>query len=316
MDALSEVVVMPRGWGRVIAVVTAGIVAAMVVGCAADRSAEAAQIREAVATLPGVASVDVSYINDFENGANLDIVLDMSRASEGELSAAASRIEELKATRFDRHRQSTTISVAKSAALTYRGAIELAEIAADARVLREVRALSFAPSIQWLRSDSQSRLEVWDTTSPLQELRVALRALSSRSAVISVRSAEPGRRSSWEVDMPLAPAQMDALAQRVDELPAVVYYAQVRDGRISEVSVNLGAADVAFGNALMVLAALTPTSEHPVVVEWRLSDAPPGQIARFTACSGPQLPIASALQAPGFTELEGLLGKQFGCGAP
>ena len=34
-------------------------------GCATDRSAEAAELRPVVQALPGVASSDVRYINDF-----------------------------------------------------------------------------------------------------------------------------------------------------------------------------------------------------------------------------------------------------------
>lgn len=67
-------------------------------GCAAlDRGAEARHLQAEIAKMPGVDSVDPGYINDFENGAELKLVVTMPKASEDQIAAVASRITSIKA---------------------------------------------------------------------------------------------------------------------------------------------------------------------------------------------------------------------------
>ena len=284
-------------------------------GCTADRSAEAERIRDEVQTMPGVSSSSVSYINDFENGANLRIRLDMADASEAQIGAVAQRIDALKGAAFDDHRQSLEISVADFAALDYQARRAPSAVATDARVLRAVRAQADAGTIQWQYFDGQSRLEMWDATTPDSDLRTALRELTVGEAapeVVYVRSASPAHHSSWEVTMPLTVAQMDAIARVRDALPVVVYHVDVGAGRISGLSVNLGASSLAFGNTMAMVGALEPSKAHPVVVEWRLADAAPADVGQFTACSSGADQATAAAPVTGFADLKVRFEAQFG----
>ncbi|WP_197508093.1 hypothetical protein [Mycobacterium sp. 1245801.1] len=61
--------------------------------------------------MPVVESVNPGYINDFENGAELKVVVTMPKASEDQIAAVASRITSIKGSDFDGYRQSCDLVV-------------------------------------------------------------------------------------------------------------------------------------------------------------------------------------------------------------
>lgn len=263
---------MPTRRNRILAALAMATVIVVATACTANRSEAAEQIRREVQTMPGVAASHVGYINDFENGANLNIDLDMVNATDMEISGVAGRINELTGDRFDDHRRTTTFKVADRAALEYGADLDPTQVAADARVLRVLRPHASAGHIIWKHTVERSRLEMWNAATPDSDLKAALHALPFSSTVAYVRSSKPAENSSWEVALPLTPSQMDAITQVRDRLPVTVYQLNVHDGRISELSVNLGDPRVAYQNAQSMMAALAPTQAHPITVEWRLSD--------------------------------------------
>lgn len=276
-------------------------------GCTADRSAEAAEIRAAVPTLPGVASSNVSYINDFENGANLRIELDMTDATEAQIAAAAQRVNDLKGDAFDSHRQKTTVTVAPRAVVSYDGRLDPPTVAANSGLVRAVRAHSDAGSIRWLEIDGRSRLEVWSSADPDRDAATAL-AADGGPETLYIRSADPARHSSWEVTTPLSVTDFEALVRQRDRLPAALLWVGVDSGRISGLSVNLGAPATAYANLAAVIEELQPSREHPVQIEWRLDGAAPHEVGRITVCAEA---ADSAVPAAGFADLSDRLAAQF-----
>jgi len=297
---------------RPLAVVVMLVVA---VACTPDRSGDADKIRAELQGMPGVAASDVVYLNDFENGANLDIDLDMTQATEPEIGSAAQRVEELVGTQFSDHRQKTTITVADRADIEYSTGLSPQYIVTVANLLRGVRARSGARLIEWLQAGVPPRLEIWDSPDPDVDLRTALDGLpAAADGVVYVRSAASRERSGWNVTLPLTPAQMEVIADQRDRLPVIVFQVDVRAAVISGLSVDLGAPAEAYRNALALVTAVAPTREHPVTVEWRIADAAPAEVAEFTACAPAQ---AHTPTPSDFTQLKNRLDSQFaGCGPP
>lgn len=292
------------------------MVAITIVGCTPDRSADADRIRVELQGMPGVAAMNVAYINDFENGANLSIDLDMTRATEPEIGAAAHRVEELVGTQFSDHRQKTTITVADRAGIEYSAGKSPEYIVTVAQLLRGLRARSGAGTIEWLQVGGPPNLEIWDSPEPDADLRAALGGLSTvvptpADGVVHVRSGAYRKRSGWNVALPLTHAQMDVIVGQRDRLPVIVFQVDVLAAAISGLSVDLGAPDEAYGNALAVVAAVAPTRAHPVTVEWRMTGAAPAEVARFTACAPAEF---APPPVSGFAQLKERLEDQFaGC---
>lgn len=298
------------------AVALAMFASVSMVGCAADRTAEAVELRPAIQAMPGVTSADVSYVNDFENGANLDIQLDMSQASIEEIRAAAKKINDLKGSRFDDHRQTTKISVDDHAELEYGGyggALEAKQIAADSVAVRTLDDQVNTDTIRWVHFEDFSSLELQESTSPDSDLRAVVSALPASSTLVSVRSGAPDPHNSWDVALPLTLEQVNNIVGLRDGLPVTVYQVEVRDGHVSGLDVNLGDPAGADERVRAVVTAVAPSRAHPVTVEWRLAVNAPREIGRFTACSAGAA-SSTAPPAPAFAALENQFAQEFsGC---
>ena len=145
--------------------------------------------------MPGVSSSDVFYINDFENGANLDISLDMTHATLDQIRAAVTDIDHLQGSRFDDHRVRTTISVADATEVEYSGDgthLNADQVSADVAGARRMHALRPSTGIQWKHYNGEPSLESWTSENPDGDLRAAIAVLPDSSTHLYVRSADPG----------------------------------------------------------------------------------------------------------------------------
>lgn len=68
-------------------------------------------MRDEIAKMPGVQSVDPLYTNDFENGSELDVDVTMPAATEEQIAAVAAKITTIKGRDFTDYRQSTKFIV-------------------------------------------------------------------------------------------------------------------------------------------------------------------------------------------------------------
>jgi len=288
------------------------VAAAGVIACGtADRSTQAQRIRTAIRAMPGVDSVDPGYINDFENGANLKIELGMSSATEQQIADAADRIRQLKGADFAGYRQEADFIVTDGAVVKRSAEIDPGEIAADAGVLRRLRAVVPDGSLEWSRDGTNSRLEMWDVNHPDDALTAARATLAGRADTIYIPSAQPEAEASWDATLPLNAEQQLAIIELRNGLPVIVYESEVRDGRISGLSVGLGAPPIAYHNAVTMIAALSPTRTRPVHVQWRLAGAQPSEVGEFTACAMPSTAVSTPLD---FSQLRTYFETQYvGC---
>lgn len=301
-------------WKRLAAAGLAALATAGLTGCATDRNAEADHIRAAVKTMPGVASSDVFYINDFENGANLDIGLDMTHATIDQIRATVDGINDLEGSGFDDHRLTTKMVVADTTEVEYGGDgkhLNADQISADVTAVRRMRPDVTSANIQWKHFNDYSSLELSDSADPDQDLRVGIAALPNSSTRLYVGSVAPLRKSSWDVTPPLTVEQMDDAVGIRDRLPVVFYEVGMREGHVVDLSVNLGDPSKAASHAVAVVSAVTPSPAHPLTVEWRLTGAGNSEVDRFTACSPVSSPVAVAPTNPSFASLKDWAAKVF-----
>lgn len=285
-------------------------------GCSADRSAEADRLRPMVQALPGVTSANVNYVNDFENGANLEISLNMTHASIVEIREAVVSIVEAEGSRFDDHRLETAIAVADRSTVEYGGYgkhLDAEEVAADATAIRALESRVSAETIEWHHFDDHASLELWESNDSDADLQALVETVVSPSSHVYVRPNARQPQNAWDVDLPLTLEQVATAAALRDRLAMPVYQVDMRDGHISGLDVNLGDIAVANEKARAVVAAVAPTQSRPLTVTWRLIGDKPRENGRFAACS-PTGGLPTAPPARDVASLEGLFAQRFpGC---
>lgn len=240
-------------------------------GCAAlDRSAEARHLQAEIAKMPGVDSVNPGYINDFENGAELKLVVTMPKASEAQIAAVASRITSIKGGDFDGYRQSCDFVVGNELEVIRGAQLDPAQIVDDTHRLRELRTRVPPSAIQWKRDDTGSRLEVFDTERTGDVVTAVLAAVKPEPMTVYIRSAEPTKYPTWEVGVPISGAQRAAIDASLSRLVLPVYYVRIDNARITALSVYVTDSARASGDLKSVISAVAPTKQQPLQLEWHL----------------------------------------------
>lgn len=292
---------MRRGLWRFCMPVVAGLVAATGACAGLDRSGEARHLQAEIAKMPGVDSVDPGYINDFENGAELKLVVAMPKASEDQIAAVASRITSIKGGDFDGYRQSCDFVVGDELEVIRGAQLDPAQIVDDTHRLRELRTRVPPSAIQWSRNDTGSRLEVFDTERTSDVLTAVLAAVKPEPMTVYIRSAEPTKYPTWEVGVPISGEQRTAVDALLSRLVLPVYYVRVDNARITALSVYVTDTARASGDLKSVISAVAPTKQQPLQLEWHLM-VEPDNFHQFTGSlkvpSCPQDKDAPKSQAP------------------
>lgn len=218
--------------------------------------------------MAGVDSVNPGYINDFENGAELNLVVTMPKASEEQISAVASRIASIKGGDFDDYRQSCDFVVGDALEVKRGAQLDPARIADDTHRLRQLRTRVPRSAIQWSRDGANSRLEVWDTEHTSDVLTAVLATVQPESMTIYIRSAEPTNYPTWEVGAPVSAEQRAAIDAVISVLALPVYYVRIDDARITELSVYITNTAEAYRDLKSVISTLAPTKQRPLQLEW------------------------------------------------
>lgn len=249
----------------------------MVAGCTADRTGEANRVRDAVASMPGVRSVYMSYVNDFENGPNFWLTLDMSQAGIEEIASVAARIRDTMGDDFDSHRQKFRFDVAPGGAVerrSYGSADPRADlnperIGADARVVRNLIALSGRAT--WLRDTNiGSRLTFAESPDPDAVVAGALPLLMNEAVTVKAPASRPVQRNGWELTMPLTDAQWRDITRLRDGMPVQVFSISVVDGKVSGLNIELPVLPSAAADLTKTIDAVGPSREHPLAISWQL----------------------------------------------
>lgn len=277
------------------------LVALVVVGCTPpDRTTVAEQIADQIPLLPGVDAVAHDYVNDFENGAQLNLEINVGTASEQQIAAVASRVHELMGDSFAGHRNRITYALAEGSIVDKRPMTNAESVSVAARMLRSVRRQIIDGTIEVRLDESRMTVDMLrgpaDTDQAVRSLAVVIDSLDATLPVVAeIRSPEPALHSSWTVWLPLSPAEVSRVISLRDNLPVVVFQLEVRGATIVDLFVELGDPTQAYDNAAATLAAVRPSREHPVGIQWRLAGAPSRETGRFFACSEPASPPSPAV---------------------
>lgn len=243
--------------------------------CAAlDRSSEARHLQAEIAKMPGVDGVNPGYINDFENGAELKLVVTMPKASEDQIAAVASRITSIKGSDFNGYRQSCDFVVGDELEVIRGAQLDPAQIVDDIHRLRELRTRVPRSAIQWSRDGTTSRLEVWDVEHTSDVLTAVLAAVKPEPMTVYVRSAEPTKYPTWEVGVPISGEQRAAIDALLSRLVLPVYYVRIVNAKITELSAYITDPATAYGDLKSVISTVAPTKQQPLQLDWHLMVEP------------------------------------------
>ncbi|RAV16538.1 hypothetical protein DQP57_02480 [Mycobacterium colombiense] len=255
--------------------------------------------------MPGVDSVDPGYINDFENGAEVKLVITMPKASEEQIAAVASRITSIKGGDFDGYRQSCDFVVGDELEVIRGAQLDPAQIADDTHRLRELRTRVPRSPIQWSRDGTGSRLRVFDIEHTSDVLTAVLAAVKPEPMTVYIRSAEPTKYPTWEVGVPISGEQRAAIDALLSRRVLPVYYVRVDNARITAVSVYVTDTARAYGDLKTVISAVAPSKQQPLQLEWHLMVEPDN----FHQFSG-SLKVPSCPQGQGAPKSQAPQGNQ------
>ncbi len=251
--------------------------------------------------MPGVESVDPGYTNDFENGAELRMVVTMRRASEKQIAAVASRISSMKDGHFDGYRQSCDFVIGDALEIKRGAQLNSAQIADDTHRLRQLRKSVPRSLIQWLRDGAISRLEVWDAERTSDVVTAALAVVNPEPMTVYVRSAEPTKYPTWEVGLPISRQKRAAIDALISRLALPIYYARFDEAGVTALSVYVTDTSSAYGDLTSLISTVAPTKQHPLKLEWSRK-VEPDNFHRFTGWlqvpSCPQESDAPKAQGP------------------
>lgn len=272
-----------------------------VAGCTPpDRSAVAEHIADQVALLSGVDAVSHSYINDFENGAQLNLQISIGATSERQIATVAGRVHELMGDGFAGHRNRITYILVEGSIVDTRPMMNTESVSVAAKILRTLGPQFNGETVEVRLDESQMTVGMLrspaDTDDAVRTVAVVVNSLDAAPPVVAeIRSPQPALHNSWSVQLPLSPAELDRIVSLRDSLPVVVLQLGVRGDRIVDLSVDLGDPTHAYDNAAAMLAALSPSGQHPVGIQWRMAGAPSRETGRFVACAEPGSPPSPAV---------------------
>lgn len=287
----------------------------LVVGCTPpDRTAVAERIADQIALLPGVDAVAHDYVNDFENGAQLNLEINADTASEQQIAAVAARVHELMGDRFAGHRNRITYAVAGGSIVDTRSMPNAESVSVAARLLRSLRPQIDGGTIEVRLDESQMTVGMLrgpaDADQAVRSMAVVIDSFDAALPVVAeIRSPEPALYSSWTVHFPLSPAELSRIVSLRDSLPVVVFQLGVGGARVVDLFVELGDPTQAYDNAAAVLAAVSPSREHPVGIRWRIAGSPSRETGRFVACAEPASPPSQAVAT--FESMKQWFGEQY-----
>ncbi|MUM22465.1 hypothetical protein FZI91_12245 [Mycobacterium sp. CBMA271] len=254
----------------------------LALACTADRTNEANHVRDAVAAMPGVKSVNMSYVNDFENGPNFRLTLDMPEASIEEIVAVATRVRDTMGDDFDKHRQQIQFDVAAKAIVErqsygYSGQtadLDPDRVGSDAGLVRKLAPIAGGSTLS-RDTNVGSELRTWPVDNPDAVAPQALPILAGEDLTLRIESTDTHVHGAWVLKLPLTAERWQELARTRNAMPATVYSVFVQDGAMREISVGLRAPDTAARDLTAVIDAVAPTADRRLTAQWRVLGGPP-----------------------------------------
>lgn len=242
----------------------AALCAVVLAGCTGlpDRDAQVERLEAEISAMPGVQDYWATYTNDFTTGSNLTLYVRMPAASDAQIAAVATRINEVKQDDFDGYNQTTEFKIGVRVNLELPGELNADRVAELTRRLRPIGATIPTSVIEW-RYDELVLSNAPEVAASLAAVRTGL---GDERVPVTVLTDGSGPR--WTVDFPFSSRQEQVVRGQLAESPADVVAVGIEKGRISSLSVEVRHPRGAYHDLRALIETVRPTRSHPMRLEW------------------------------------------------
>jgi hypothetical protein len=244
---------------------------------APDRKAAADRLKLAIKEMPGVQDADVSYTNNFEQGAVVRIVVFLPNADAKQIEDVVGRINAVRGDSFKAFDQKAEFAVTPSRTVRVgRGAdLDSGSIASDAENLRRLSGAVDTAEMSIFRNNAGSDLKLTQVTKPADDVFREVRAAFGDSAHLDLdmRPASNNHEPSWHVAFPFTAADQQRVDQQIAAMPVSIWAITVGShGAITDLSVGLHNRDTAYQDLVAVIGMTGAGPGHPLSLSWRSED--------------------------------------------
>lgn len=242
-------------------------------GCtgAPDREQEALDIKNRIAAMPGVSEVDLIYDNGILEGTRFELKVDMEQASDQQVGAVTSQLDELRGKDFAKFDQRVKIIVVERTSIS--GGADLPEDAEQVTgLVRRLRAEAPAGEIRWFSgaAPDASKVEIREAAQPGTAVDAILRIFADRPpGGIEVSPADRVADPHWMVFTRLSPVEKQHIdGQLAAAAPAEPGWISVRDGRVQHLTFGVPTPATAYQDVVRTIHAIEAGPAHPVSLTW------------------------------------------------
>ncbi|MGA8544225.1 MAG: hypothetical protein WB785_03065 [Mycobacterium sp.] len=277
---------MRRTAGLLIAIALA--LSCVVSACGApDRKAAADRLKLAIKEMPGVQDADVSYTNNFEQGAVVRIVVFLPNADTKQIEDVVGRINAVRGGSLNAFDQKAEFAVTPSRTVRVgRGAdLDPRSIAADAENLRRLSGAVDTAEMGIFRNNSTADLKLTQVTTPSDDVFSAIREGFGDDAHVSVdlQPASNIAGPSWQVAFPFTTADQQRVDQQMAAMPVTIWAITVGShGAIASLSVGLHNRDTAYQDLVSVIGITGAGPAHALNLSWRWEGDSAGKLPNFS----------------------------------
>ncbi|MCF8601939.1 hypothetical protein L5I01_01400 [Gordonia sp. HY442] len=259
-----------RVFRRLVALLVVVVVTAALAACGPpDRSKEANELRDALASMPGVDGVDMFYSHDFTAGYTVSLDVDMPAASASQVGDVTSTIGAAKADSLEEYGVTADVVVAEHTVLSMSTTFDPEWAATRAGLARDLH-----PVIGNVTLDTDDdvtsfgRIEVHD---PSAIVRDVVQVAGDIPLVGSLQVDEGGVRPGWALGAPTTDAVVVSAQRVVAGLSTVPEYVEIDGVGISLVRVEVPENPAAFDTLVALASELDAAQLSPMTLKWTLT---------------------------------------------
>jgi hypothetical protein len=254
---------------------------------APDRKAAADRLKLAIKEMPGVQDADVSYTNNFEQGAVVRIVVFLPNADTKQIEDVVGRINAVRGDSFKAFDQKAEFAVTPSRTVRVgRGAdLDAASVAADAESLRRLSGAVDTAEMVIFRNNSTADLKLTQVTKPADDIFQEVRAAFGDGAHLDVdmRPASNIQEPSWQVSFPFTAADQQRVDAQTAAMPVAIWAITVGPhGAITSLSVGVHNRDTAYQDLVSIIETTGAGPAHALNLSWRWEGDSAGKIPNFS----------------------------------
>lgn len=277
----------PLGWPCAVL-----LAAALATGCAPDRGAEADELEQAIAAMPGVEDARVVYSNDVSSGTGISIDVDVESASAEDVEAVARSIAAAYDEDFEDYEQGVDFLV-PGGRVEYRPVEDEDEVELDPDQVVEdvdrIRGLATAlevagngdttADLRWQRGFRGTELQTSVGGDPASVAAVRKAVADERVRV--VLPDREGTGAHWTIDFPFAQSDEASVRRTLARLAPQVREVGITDGHLARLVVDAPAPATARDVLDGLIQQVGASRSRPLMLEWDEDFGKGGRERRF-----------------------------------